>query len=548
MKTMEIQKEISKSELVDDLLVIRQVKKTPLKKSEIPKKRVAAYCRVSSDNENQDSSFDTQVRVYTEIISSHPDWTLAGIYADDGKTGTRIKGRDEYLRMMEDARAGKIDVILIKSISRLSRNTVDFLNTVREMKKLGVEIYAEKEKLNCTADGSELLLSAYASFSQEEAHSLSENMKRGLRNQFELGRPRFIPTLGYRCDENKNWVIHEEEAKTVRLIFDMFTKGYGATEISRILKDMGIKTKTGNETWQKDTLIEMLGNEKFAGDILMQKTYCSDYISHKKIKNDGKVLPQFYMKDHHPAIVSRETFELAQKIMEIRATKGGARQYPYYGFLRCPYCGGKLVFYSPDTSRFHNFWVCPGEGESKWRAERKLCPEFWINRDHIDNAFIRALKRYPKDNAVTAMLERIQECGSVHYYMLDALVEKITFPDWNTMQVFWKNGTTSKTKMKYKYERDYPVHDLEERDGQYILNGEPIQANARQKAGHIRGVQKLLELMTITYPDNNPDKTPIVAKGKKNADTDKNTNAGEADRTVKSGGEPAGDKQEDAGY
>ena len=296
-----------------------------------PIKRVAAYCRVSTDQEAQSTSYELQCEYYTQYIGAKEGWILAGIFADEGLSGTQMKKRDQLLRLIEECKAGTVDMILTKSISRLSRNVVDCLTIIRELKALNppVEVYFEKEHLSSLDDKTDMVLSMMASIAQEESRSISANISWAIRKRMENGTQK-IPTaclLGYASDEDGNLVIVEEEAETVKYIYKCFIKGDHPNTIAERLNKKGSTTVLGND-WNGYSVRNILRNEKYCGDVLMQKTFTVDYLTHKTKKNEGE-RDQFYIADHHDAIVSREVWDKAQKILDKMNYKGwkqGAQQ------------------------------------------------------------------------------------------------------------------------------------------------------------------------------------------------------------------------------
>ena len=282
--------------------------------------RVAAYCRVSTEEESQQNSYAVQKSYYTSLILSRPGWEMAGVYADEGKSGTTRKSRVHFNRMMEDAREGKIDYIITKSISRFARNTVDALDCIHELQRLRppVGIYFEREKIDTMNQNSEMFLTFYCSMAQEESHSISENIKWALRRKMAEGKPQINlrRMLGYDQSKDGEWIINEEQAVIVCYIFDRFLQGISANRIARELNESGRRTVNGN-LWRADGILDILRNEKYVGDLLMQKTYTESFLTHKSIKNTGEVT-QYFKANHHPAIISRKTWDKAQEILQNR--------------------------------------------------------------------------------------------------------------------------------------------------------------------------------------------------------------------------------------
>ena len=269
--------------------------------------RVAAYCRVSTLQEQQESSYEAQVSYYTEKIRGNPNWKLAGIYADDGKSATSTKKRSDFQAMIDDCMAGKIDMVLTKSISRFARNTVDALINIRKLKEKNIAVFFEKESINTLEGSGELLLTILSSQAQEESRNVSENCHWGIVRKFEDGKVivNHSKFMGYTKDEDGNLVIVLEEAEVVRRIFRLFLEGNSSYRIKRILEADGVKTATGQTTWYATTIDKMLSNEKYMGDALLQKTYTVDFLTKKKVKNRG-IVPQYYIEDDHEPIIPKE--------------------------------------------------------------------------------------------------------------------------------------------------------------------------------------------------------------------------------------------------
>lgn len=286
--------------------------------SEKPKIRVAAYCRVSTEQDEQLNSFENQVNYYTEYISKNEDFELAGIYADEGISGTQTKKREEFMKMIHDCEAGKIDFIITKSISRFARNTQDCLTYSRKLKNLGIGIKFEKENIN-TMDGTgELLFTILSSLAQDESRSISENCRWGIRTQYKAGIYH-IDTgnfYGYDKDEKGKLIVNKEEAKVVKWLYEMFLDGNDPAVLAKMLNEQGIPS-CKNKSWVGSTIKSMLRNEKHKGDAILQKTFISDFLTNTKTKNEGH-LPQYYITDDHEPIVSREIWDAANLELDRR--------------------------------------------------------------------------------------------------------------------------------------------------------------------------------------------------------------------------------------
>ena len=338
--------------------------------------RVAAYCRVSTDSEEQEMSFEAQRSYYTDKIMKNPEWVLAGIFADEGISGTQANKRKEFMHMIRLCKNGKIDMILTKSVSRFARNTVDCLNYIRELKALKIPVIFEKEGLNTMNMTSEIYIGMHGIFAQSESESLSGNVRLGLQMAAKKGKVNFNykSFLGYRRGENNQPEIDPEEAETVRLIYRRFLAGDSIGSICKLLQSKGIQSPMGKEKWSQRTVQSILTNEKYKGDALLQKTYVIDCISHKSKKNDDR--PQYYVENNHHAIVSRDTFDRAQEEMARRNSKRKVKQvgtttesgkysgkYALSELLICGCCG---------TPYRRCTWTSHGRKRNVWRCISRL--------------------------------------------------------------------------------------------------------------------------------------------------------------------------------
>ncbi|HOH95417.1 MAG TPA: recombinase family protein, partial [Bacilli bacterium] len=280
---------------------------TSLTKTNKTKLRVAAYARVSTDEDDQVNSFKSQIDEYTERITSNPDWDFIGMFADKGITGTQTKKRPEFMRMVELGMERKIDLILVKSISRFARNTVDVLTTVRELRNRGCIIFFEKENIRSDDTKIDFVLTVLSSVAQEESRSISTNVKWSIEKKFKNGIAHVTNIYGYRKGENGDLIIEESEATIVRLIFSLFIEGYNINDIVKILNDRKIPTLKG-KSWLYSTVRGLLSNEKYMGDAILQKTCTVDYLTHKQVKNDN-IEPKYYVTNHHEGIIKRDEYE-----------------------------------------------------------------------------------------------------------------------------------------------------------------------------------------------------------------------------------------------
>ena len=289
---------------------------------ETPKTRVAAYCRVSTDTDEQATSYEAQVEHYTEYIRKNPSWECAGIYADDGISGTSTKKREEFNRLIDDCMNGRVDMVITKSISRFARNTLDCLNYIRKLKDKNIAVYFEKEGINTLDAKGEVMLTIMASLAQQESESLSQNVRLGLQYRYQQGKVlvnhnRF---LGYDKDEEGNLIINKEEAKVVKRIYREYLEGQSFYGIGKGLEADGIKTAAGSERWLNSSIKLILTNEKYMGDALLQKTVTTDFLSKKRVANRG-IVPQYYVENNHEAIIPKELFMRVQEEMAKRSNK-----------------------------------------------------------------------------------------------------------------------------------------------------------------------------------------------------------------------------------
>lgn len=340
--------------------------------------RVAAYCRVSTLLEQQEGSYEAQISYYTEKIKSNPNWKMAGIYADDGKSATNTKKRDDFNAMIEDCLAGKIDMVITKSVSRFARNTVDCLQNIRKLKEKNIAIFFEKEGVNTLEGSGELLVTILSSQAQEESRNLSENTRWGLVRRFENGIMSINHNkfMGYTKDENGDLVIVPEEAEIVRRIFRLFLEGRSYVQIAKILESEGILTVTGKKEWCPSVIDQMLRNEKYMGDALLQKTYTVDFLTKKRVKNQG-IVQQYYIQDNHEAIIPKELFYRVQEekarrasLCKSAATRRAKKEQSKYSskyslsdIMICKECGQPYR---------RQVWSKNGQKSAVWRCENRL--------------------------------------------------------------------------------------------------------------------------------------------------------------------------------
>jgi len=350
------------------------------------KKRVCAYARVSTDSTDQLNSYNAQITEYTNRIQENLDWDFVDLYADEGTSGTSTKKRVNFLRMLEDARNGKIDLILTKSLSRFARNTVDCLSIIQELRLINVEVFFEKENLSSTDSKVDLMLTIFSSIAQEEARNISENVKWGIRKRYKEGTIRINTSrfLGYDKDEHGKIIINESEAKVVRMIFNLYISGMSYREIAKYLIENGFKNGRKEVVWHPANIMNILKNEKYMGDVLLQKRVTVDYLSHKSVINTGQA-PQYYIKNNHEAIISKEIFDVVQQITKNRTvTNDSSRygnQFPLSGIVHCSYCGRVLNrnYYNYRTENERVVLTCKNTSK-----ERIKCDNLPIDNETLE--------------------------------------------------------------------------------------------------------------------------------------------------------------------
>jgi len=369
-----------------------------------PKLRVAAYCRVSTDTEEQASSYEVQIEHYTNYINANPEWTLAGIFADEGISGTNTKKRVEFNRMIGKCMAGEIDMVITKSISRFARNTLDCLKYIRQLKDKNIPVFFEKENINTMDSKGEILLTIMASLAQQESLSLSQNVKMGFAFRFQNGEMQINHNrfLGYTKDENKQLVIDPAEAEIVKRIYREYLEGASLHQIGHGLEADGILTAAGKPKWRAETIRKILKNEKYIGDALLQKTYTIDFLSKKRVINNG-IVPQYYVENSHEAIIPRELYMQVQEELVRRANlhtgkNGGKRIYSAkYALSSLVICGECGEIYR----RVH--WNNRGKKSVVWRCVNRLeekgsdCGSPTILEEDLQNAVTRAINRVVAD-------------------------------------------------------------------------------------------------------------------------------------------------------
>lgn len=374
------------------------------------KLQVAGYARVSSDSEDQLNSFSAQVNYYQRLIEKNDNWEIVEIYADEAVSGVSLDKRDDFARMLADCRKGKIDRIITKSTSRFARNTLDTIRVIRELKDIGVTVYFEKENLDSANLTSENLLTLYSLFAQEESMSISKNCKKGARMRMAKGT--YVssnPPYGYRLIDNQ-LEIHEPEAEVVRRIFTEYLGGSSIINIAQGLTDDEIPFKNGRMKWRHQAISAIIKNERYIGDMLLQKFYNEDALPYRQRKNKGK-LPKYYVKNTHEPIVERLQYELANILLKERAEHNNSErgEYPLSRKIRCNECN--TVYRRKITNQIP-YWVCRQHDRNK-----DNCGSQRITEEAVHEAFIRLYNKLKQHYATILLpmlstLERLQELNT----------------------------------------------------------------------------------------------------------------------------------------
>jgi DNA invertase Pin-like site-specific DNA recombinase len=390
----------------------KPLKSRQTKTEETPKTRVAAYCRVSTDSDEQATSYETQVNHYTEFIKKNPAWKFAGIYADDGISGTNTKKRENFNRMIDDCMNGKIDLVITKSISRFARNTLDCLKYIRKLKDVNIPVFFEKENINTMDAKGEVLITIMASLAQQESQSLSQNVKLGFQYRYQQGKVQVNHNwfLGYTKDQDGNLIIDPEEAKVVRRIYREYLEGASMPDIARGLMADGILTGGHHKKWCVSTIQGILSNEKYMGDALLQKTYTVDFLSKKRVMNNG-IVPQYYVENSHPAIIPKEIYFRAQEEMYRRAhleINGVHHAYSSKYALTCVVICGKCGNIYRRIK-----WNNRGKKSVVWRCcsrvtgGKKVCSARSVHEEVLHQAVLDSINQVFEDSS--SYIEILQE-------------------------------------------------------------------------------------------------------------------------------------------
>ena len=419
---------------------MRKITKLETKNIELPKlKRVAAYARVSVERGRTMHSYSAQVSYYNELIQKNPEWEFAGVYADLGISGTGIEKRNDFKRLLQDCEEGKIDIILTKSVSRFARNTVDLLKVVRRLKELGIEVRFEKEDINSLTGDGELMLSILASFAQEEVISTSNNIKWAIKKKFESGKPQCrYKIYGYRWDDD-NLVIEPEEAKIVKLIFEMYLNKVSAERMEIELKEMGVIATNGGY-FNIGTIRDMLLNITYTGNLLLQKSYTPNPLVRRKEKNNGQ-LPKYYVENNHEAIIPMEMFMKVQEERKRRKSEGQRANFGknitcFSCRVKCPICGKNYMRNSRKKNKdgiVAHIWTCG----TRMNGNANACKGKNINEI--------ALKR------VSTKVLGLEEFDPE---VFDELIEKVIVIGNDILEFHFNDGTVKQEKWEYNGKKE----------------------------------------------------------------------------------------------
>lgn len=404
-------------------------------------KRVAAYARVSSGKDAMLHSLSEQISYYSEIIQREPGWMFAGVYADEAYTGTK-EDRPEFQRLLADCRAGMVNVILTKSISRFARNTVTLLETVRELKDIGVDVYFEEQRIHTLSAEGELMLTILASYAQEESKSVSDNQKWRIRKGYEQGELmcwRFL--FGYRISKESGVEIDPVEGPIAQEVFDRVANGESLNSVIRWLNRSGHYGALGGK-WQTPRLRLMLSNEKYVGDALLQKTFVNNHLEKKKIPNHGE-LPQYYVTESHPALIDRDTFERVQTRLAVIAEKNAGRPRrqtsEFTGMIRCPNCG-------------RNFRRTLKNGSPGW-----ICPTYYTEGKEYCQS-----KKIPEDT----LKRTIMNTFGIETWLPDFFLNRVEYiiaSGPNTIELHMMDGTTKTLEWKDRSRRESWTPEMKEK-------------------------------------------------------------------------------------
>ncbi|MCR5691099.1 MAG: recombinase family protein [Eubacterium sp.] len=473
--------------------------------------RVAAYCRVSTDEEEQLKSYDSMVQYYTDLIKKNSEWVFAGVYADKATTGTKVLNREEFQKLINDCMVGRIDMVLAKSLSRFARNTLDTLKYVRMLKEKGIAVYFEVEKINTLKDG-EFLMTILSSVAQQEVENTSAYVKKGLKMKMKRGEMvGFQGCTGYKYDPvTKTISVDEDGAEIVRYIFDRYVAGAGSTVIARELNQMGLTTIRGNP-WSNSSVIGVVKNEKYTGDLLMGKTFTVDPLSKRRLENRGEE-DKYLIKNHHEAIITKEKFEEAQAMLSKRngnRKKGVvlghrqkySRQYAFSCMIKCAFCGANLTRRTWHTSSKYKkiTWQCV---ESSKKG-RRFCPDSKaVPESIIEEAFVESYRLLCSDNksVLDDFLKKVESALNSSDISLE--LEKLKKSESRILQKrkklldgFLENAIDKETFKEEDYQLKIKLSKLEEKIDKCCDNAN-VESDTKKRIEDFRKLLSKNEIMT----------------------------------------------------
>lgn len=422
-----------------------QIEYTPDIENMTRKKRVCAYARVSGDRDEAFHSLSAQISYYQKMIANHPDWEFVEVFSDRGITGTK-ENREGFQAMLTACREGKVDIVLAKSITRFARNTVILLETVRELKKLGIDIHFEEEHIETLSSKGELMISILAARAQEESRSASENQLWRIKKSYEKGIPVTGNCLGYRMVDHQ-FLIDEEEEQIVLRIFSMYLSGKGFTSIANTLSSEGIKTPTGLDRWSAKSVRGILMNEKYCGDLVLQKKYNLDYLSKKTVENKGEK-PKYHVTDAHDPIINRETFVATQKEIARRDKAYGPKKprehYIFSGLIRCSKCHNLFVhIISARHTKYEKAnWICGRARE----YGKSVCPSTW---------------RIPENILMQKTCE-VLEIAEFSESILRERVKEIVASDGNKLSFIFADDSQKTVEWQHRSRRESWTEEMKE--------------------------------------------------------------------------------------
>lgn len=418
--------------------------------------RVAVYCRVSTNSEDQNNSFENQKKTYTAMIAAKRNWIFSGMYADRGLSGTQAKKRPQFMKMIEDAKAGKFDYIIMKGVSRFARNTLNALEYVYELRKYNVYIWFDEDDADTADVANDFSLTVQFALAQAESQDISASTAAGFRERFKRNEVAPKRVYGYK-HEPEYFTIVPEEAEVIRKIFDWYVHGEPPTQMVGWLQEMA-----PDKRWNVNRILQITTNECYMGDRILQKSYTEDYLTHKRIKNTDERYGYRYIENDHEGIVSRETFQMAKTIREMRNAHNGCWQYPYGERLKCPHCGKPL-----EHGSMHRLYFGRGFFMGGWGCYREDgCRSYLILDEYLNEAMLEALKNW----------DWKRRKKTVEYYWLDELVEDIKLEETG-LTVKWKDGRSTSAEFTPAHPLQKPSNSAEQYNGYLnrVRNGQVKQ-------------------------------------------------------------------------